>query len=128
MAYGEKETDGNGALAILHQFAGDIVDGGDVIGIDRMAQAEPIGQQRCAEQHGMIMERYQRPGPGADIQRGQKRVDTDDLAAHRRGAIIEDMLQKRNHGQPHSSSVATANKDSPAKDHPTRTPRPMRSR
>jgi hypothetical protein len=37
---GEKETDSNRALTLLHQLAGDVVDRSDVVGINRMPQAK----------------------------------------------------------------------------------------
>ena len=46
----KEETDRDGSLAFLHQLARDVVDGRDVIGVHRVAQPEPVGQQRRAEQ------------------------------------------------------------------------------
>ena len=45
----EKETDGDRPFVLLHQLAGHIVDRGDMIGIDRMAQAETIGEDGGAQ-------------------------------------------------------------------------------
>ena len=39
MAEGEEEPDRDGAAALMHQLAGDVVDGGDVVGVDGMAEA-----------------------------------------------------------------------------------------
>ena len=50
MAQREEETDPDRPLAVLHELARDVVDRGDVIGVDRMPQAERVGQQRGAEQ------------------------------------------------------------------------------
>ena len=61
----EPEADADRALALLHQLAGDVVDGGDVVGVHRVAQAEAVGQQRGAEQHRLVAEGQQRPGPDA---------------------------------------------------------------
>ena len=36
-------------LAFLHQFAGDVVDRGNMVGIDRMPEAETVGEQ-CRRQ------------------------------------------------------------------------------
>ena len=69
------------ALALLHQLARHIVDGGDVVGVDRVAQPEAVGQERGAEQHRIVVERAQRPGPGRHVGGDQQRVDADDLAA-----------------------------------------------
>ena len=40
MAEREKEPDGDGALAFLHQLARHVVDGRDMVGVDGVAQAE----------------------------------------------------------------------------------------
>ena len=65
-------------LALLHQLARDVVDGGDVVGIDRVAQPEAVGEEAGAEQHRMVVERDQRPGPGGDVGGDQQRVERDD--------------------------------------------------
>jgi hypothetical protein len=36
MAEREEEADAKRALAVIHQLAGGVVDGGDVVGIERM--------------------------------------------------------------------------------------------
>ena len=46
----EEEADRQRLLAFLHQLAHDIVDGRDVVGIERMPQAERVGQKRGAQQ------------------------------------------------------------------------------
>jgi hypothetical protein len=38
----EEESDGDGALTLVHELSGRIVDGGDVVGIDRVSQAEAV--------------------------------------------------------------------------------------
>ena len=52
MAEREEQADADRALAFLHQLARDVVDGGDMVGVDRMAQPEHVGEQRGAEQSG----------------------------------------------------------------------------
>jgi len=47
---GEKESDGDRPLALLHQFAGDIVDRRDVIRIDGVPQAKAIGDDPRSQQ------------------------------------------------------------------------------
>ena len=46
----EVKADGNGAFALLHQLASDVVDGGNVIGVHRVAQAERVGEERGAQE------------------------------------------------------------------------------
>ena len=51
VAQGEEEPHPQWALAFLQQVAGGVIDGGDVVGVEGVAQPEPVGQ---------------RPGPGED--------------------------------------------------------------
>ena len=56
----------------LHQLARDVVDRRDVIGIDGVPQPEAPGKQGRAQQHGLVVERDERPGPGRDIRQDQR--------------------------------------------------------
>ncbi len=80
MAEREEESDADRALALLHQLARDVVDGGDMIGIDGMARAEAVGQQRGAEQDGITAKRGERPGPGEKIGRNEEEVEPGEPA------------------------------------------------
>jgi hypothetical protein len=53
---GEEETDSHRALTLLHQLAGDVVDRSDVVSVNRMPQAEAIGECRRAEQQRTVMQ------------------------------------------------------------------------
>ncbi len=89
MAEREIEPERDRPLALLHQLAGGVVDRGDVVGIDRVAQPEAVGQQAGGEQDRMVVERDQRPGPGGDVGGDQHDVDGDDLAAQVGVAVVE---------------------------------------
>ncbi len=67
MAEREEQADADRALTLLHQLAGDIVDGGDVVGIDGVAQTEAIGQKGGAEQHRVVVEADHRRQPSQHI-------------------------------------------------------------
>ena len=67
MAEREEEADRDRTLTFLHQLARDVVDGRDVIGIDGVAQPEPVRQQRGAEQQRLIAEHQEGPEPGRDV-------------------------------------------------------------
>ena len=77
MAEGEKEADGEGLLALLHQFADDIVDRRDVVGVDRVTEAEHVGEKGGAQEHRVPGEH--RPGaePGDDVGGDEHRVESD---------------------------------------------------
>jgi hypothetical protein len=67
----EPGADGMRLLALLHQLAHHIVDGGDVVGIHGVAQAEDPRQKRRAQQRRTIRKRRPGPQPGRQIGRGQ---------------------------------------------------------
>ena len=46
----KEKADPDRTLALLHELAGDVVDRRDMVGVDCMAQAERIGQQRRAKE------------------------------------------------------------------------------
>ena len=51
MSEREEQASGQRLLAVLHELAGDVVDGRDMVGINRVPQAEAVGQEARAEQH-----------------------------------------------------------------------------
>ena len=83
MAEREKEADADRPLALLHQLAGDVVDGGDVVGVDRVAQAEAVGQERRAEQHRIGVEGENAQAQAPKLAADQQRVDGERPAARR---------------------------------------------
>ncbi len=56
MANGEPEADGQRALAVLHQFAGYIIDSGDMVRVHGMAQTQAPGQQGHAHHRHVARE------------------------------------------------------------------------
>jgi hypothetical protein len=82
----------------LHQLAGDIVDGRDVIGIDGMAQAERVGKHRRAEQDRLRMKYRVRPNLDQDVGADEQRIEAGDSAAQIRAAVIDDIGEHPKHG------------------------------
>jgi hypothetical protein len=78
MAERKEQTDGHRPLAILHELAGDIVDCGDVVGIDRVTQPERVRDDGAPEQHRMVVEEQERGRPGGAVRGEQDGVDPDD--------------------------------------------------
>ena len=56
MAEREIEPERDRPLALLHQLAGGVVDGGDMVGIDGVAQPEAVGEEAGGEQDRMVVE------------------------------------------------------------------------
>lgn len=67
MAERKIEPDTARCTARLHQLAHDVVDGGDVVGIDGVAQAEHPGQQRSRQHRRPVSEQREGPGPCGDV-------------------------------------------------------------
>ena len=93
----EEEADAERALALLHQLSRHVVDGRDVIRIDRVAQAERIGEERRADEHRIIAERDQRPDPRQYVGADQHRIDAGGLAAEFRALIVECLEYRASH-------------------------------
>ena len=91
MAERKEEADADRPLALLHQLARDVVDRRDMIGVDRVAQAEGIGEQRRAEQHRLVVQGDERPEPDENIAADQNGVDGDQPAAQISAALIQDI-------------------------------------
>ena len=88
----EKQADSDRLLALLHELAGDIVDGRDVIGIHGVPKAESIGHHGGPEQHRLPVKGYQRPGPHGHTERDQERIDDDDASPDRALNVLHDCL------------------------------------
>ena len=64
----EEEADADAAACpSVHQLARDVVDRRNVVGVDRVAKAEPVGEQRGAEQQRIRVERAERPRPRGEV-------------------------------------------------------------
>ncbi len=80
MTQREKEANGDGTLVLLHQLAGDIVNGSNMIGIDGMAETVAPGKQRRSEEHGIVVKRQDRVEPTTYISCEQEEINTDYFA------------------------------------------------
>ena len=74
------------ALALLHELARRVVDGGDVVGVDRVAQAERVGEEGGRQEDGINGADCERDHPRADVEDGQDDVDRDQPVAQVAGA------------------------------------------
>jgi len=52
-----------------------------MIGVERMTQAERVGEHRRAQKDRVVAERRQSPKPGRDIRADQQNIYTDDPRA-----------------------------------------------
>ena len=68
------KAEGEWPAAFLAQLAGCRVDGGDMVGIDSVAQAKAIGDQRRSEQQRPFAEGPQCPHPGCNVRNSQEPV------------------------------------------------------
>ena len=97
MAERKEEADRDRPLPFLHQLAGHIVDGGDMIGVERVAQTEGVGEHRRAEQDRVVAKRRKGPKPGGDIRPDQQDVHADRLRSQVAALIVEKARQKVAH-------------------------------
>jgi hypothetical protein len=86
----EEEAYGDRPLAVLHQLLRDIVDRHNVVGAEGMAEAEAVGEARCAEQHRRITEGDQRPSPRRDVAGNEQPIDRRDPGPDAVSAVVED--------------------------------------
>jgi len=77
-------------IARMHQLTHDIVDGGDVIGVHRVTQAEHPGQQRGHHHRGPVGKQCKGPGPGCDVGEDESAEQQD-----RAGTIHKDNIVTR---------------------------------
>ena len=89
MAERKEEADRKRLLALLHQLAHDIVDGGDVVGIEGVAQAEHVGEERRAKEGRLVGERDPGPEPGRGVGGDQQRKGRQCFDFDARGPIVE---------------------------------------
>ena len=81
MAEREPQTDRQRPAPLVHQLAGDVVDGGDVVGVEGVAQAERVGERRRGEQRRVASEGHEGPHPGREIGADQQRIEAGDPRA-----------------------------------------------
>jgi hypothetical protein len=55
VAEGEEEADAQRPLALVHQLAGGVVDGGDVVGVEGVPHAEGVGEHRDADAEALVV-------------------------------------------------------------------------
>ncbi len=55
------------SLSLLHQLTRHVVDCGDVVGVNRVPQAEAIGEKRGSQQYGLMVQGRNGPRPGQQI-------------------------------------------------------------
>ena len=63
----EEEAGGIGRLAFLHELSDDVVDRGNVVGVEGVPEAENICQQSGAKQRRTVGEGDPRPKPGCGV-------------------------------------------------------------
>ena len=74
VAEGKEEAYRVRRFAFLHQLANDIVDGGDMVGVEGMPKPEHISQERRPEQDRPVSESVERPTPSRDIRRYKEAI------------------------------------------------------
>ena len=63
----KEEADEHRLFAILHQLASDVVDGRDMVGIERVAQAEGVGEGAGSQEQREMAEGDEGDAPDDEI-------------------------------------------------------------
>jgi hypothetical protein len=84
----------------MHQFARDVVNGGNVIRVDRVTKPETVREKRRAQQHRKVAKSHERPAPCRQIEQPQERVDRDYLGFGAAGFVIGQSPQEGGHRVP----------------------------
>ena len=85
----EEETHRVGRLALLHQFSDDVVDGGDMVGIEGVPKAEDVSQKGRAEQRRPVHECDPCPQPRRRVGRDEQSVNARCLGSQPMHTIIK---------------------------------------
>jgi hypothetical protein len=85
----KKNSDAARRLSVLHEFAHDVVDRRDMVGIEGVPQAQGVRQQRRAEQHRIAVKCQQRPAPRADVRRNEQRLNSIQLRPDPLSAVVK---------------------------------------
>jgi len=76
-------------LSFLHQAPGYVVDRCDMIRIEAVAQAEAVGEGRCAEQDRLAGKRRKRPQPSRAICDDQNDAEASHAQTHAVGTVAQ---------------------------------------
>lgn len=87
MPESKKQTNANRPVTSLHQLAGHIIDGGKMIGVERVSKSEAVDNNRRSQKCRVVVESNERPGPGGNIDGKEECVDTNDLIAQIRNIV-----------------------------------------
>ena len=89
MTQREKEPGGIGRLGFPHQLADEVIDGGDMVGIDGVSQAKDVGQEGGAEQGRPVGEGAPGPQPGSDIGEDQQHIKSHGFGQDLKRSVIK---------------------------------------
>ena len=68
MPHGEHKADRDRTFALLHQFAGYVIDRSNMVRIYGMPKAKTVGEKCCTQQDRVVAEYDERPEPGRQIE------------------------------------------------------------
>ncbi len=72
MTQGEEEADPYRLAALLQKFAGGVVDGRDVVGVERVPQPERVGKAAQGQKTGMLGAVRQEQPPSDQVQQAHR--------------------------------------------------------
>jgi hypothetical protein len=97
MSKREHEADGDGTFAFVHELASDVVDRGDVVGIDCVAEAETVGEECGAEKQRIGVKGDDGPEPHGQVEHQQQTIYADYLGSGVACFVVEQEPRERWH-------------------------------
>ncbi len=81
MAQREEEADPNRLVAVLKQLAGRVVDGRDVVGVERVPQPERVREAAEGKETGMLHAVAQEQPPAGEVEHNHRPVEAGQAGA-----------------------------------------------
>src|SRR5277367_3541975 len=97
MPKGKHQSHRNGTFALLHEFAGDVVDCGNVVGINRVTKAKTVSKESGAQKQRIRVKYSESPEPNCQIEHKQHAVYANYFGSGIARFVVEQNLRERWH-------------------------------
>jgi len=77
----EEQPDADGSLAVLHELPGRVVDGRDVVGVERVAQPEGVSEAAQRQDRGVAVAIEDQESPSGDMEQAYPAEERRQAAA-----------------------------------------------
>src|ERR1035437_8053157 len=104
----EHKPNRNRTLSLLHQFARDVVDRRNVVGIHRVAKSKAVSKKGSAKKHWIMVKCDQGPEPRSQIESQQHGINRDDFVFRTTRLVVEQGPQEGAHWVPFGTQAQPA--------------------